>query len=253
MTSEQNVDERISMAGTAADPVYFEKAGSNFAFAGETTSAPVSVLFDPECYYNKKYATDEELSLALQNAYSGSALTQILGAPITWPKDLSMMKWARAVMCNYDRDIPKKSSGSKWADRSDLFFFDAAVKYFKKFEYRWIYSNADCFILKGMTAAIDNERTNVMQLKTAGKFGTGELGHYLTVLKDLQSKIDNTYASLNCDKYIASVEQDEFADRTQQQLKGALELTKSDKTATYVIIGMVVLIVGASGYLIFKK
>lgn len=220
----------------------------SFVGADAATVKPVSgTVYDPDCYYNTLYPTDQGLSAALVNSYSGSALPGIF-----WPADPTMMKWARAVMCYYNRDRPGPSNGSKWADRADLFFFDAAVKYFKKFSYKYQYSNADCYVLTDMSTGIDNERASILQQRAAGSFGTGEEGVYLGILKDLQSNIDNTMASLSCTNYIATNQQQQSADLLQNQLQEAATLSGSDKTATYVVIGVIVLIIGATGYLLYK-
>lgn len=212
-----------------------------------TPLTPADSIYDPACYYNTKYPTDQALSTALINSYSGSALPGI-----SWPHDPTMMKYARAVMCYYNRDRPGPSNGSKWDSRSDLFFFDAAVKYFKKFNYKYKYTNTDCYTLRDMSQGIDNERTSILQQRSAGSFGTGEEGVYLTILKDLQSNIDNASASLSCTNYINTTEQQQSADLLQNQLEKAKTLTGDDKTATYVVIGVIFLIVAATGYILYK-
>lgn len=215
--------------------------------AADGGTVGAGVLFDPQCYYNTKY-TDDALSAALKYAYSGSALPYV-----NWPNDMSMMKWAKAVMCYYDRDIPVRSSGKKWDDRDDLYFFDAAVKTFKKFNFQYKYTNADCYVLKESLIAIDNERTNLAQLRAANGIGTGEEGIYLSLYKDIQSNIENALARLKCSEYISNTEEQQAADSLLSQLKGAKELTgQTDKTAIYLAIGVIVLIAGVAVYFMVK-
>lgn len=237
------------LTGNVMDWPYssFVRADASAVAAPAPILSGAGTVFDPNCFYNTKYPTDESLSRALVGSYSGTALPGV-----SWPHDLGMMKWARAVMCYYDRDRPGPNDGSKWADRADLFFFDAAVKYFKKFNYQYQYKNADCYILKESNTAIDNERTNILQQRAANSFGTGEEGVYLQLLKDLQNNIDNTLAQLSCTEYIANTEQSQAEQSLQTQLQQATTLTSTDKTATYVVIGTIVLIVGVTGYFLLK-
>lgn len=199
----------------------------------------VPVLYDPSCTYSTAYPTDTDLSKKLVWSYSGSAMQGV-----SWVKDLSMMKYARAVMCYYNRGVPGRNNGSKWADRADLFFFDAAVKYFQKYNYAFQYTQMDCSMLKSMLTAIDAERTNVTQLRVTGSLGTGEEGTYLGILKDLESVANNNISSLNCDVYLDQQQQQNISDQSINNFQKVNDLTKTtDNTLKYVILGMIGLVV----------
>lgn len=214
------------------------------------TDADVSELyFNPNTKWSQKYPSDKFLSDALVNSYAGSAYT----GGRDWASDLTMMKWARAVMDYYNRDVPGRTDGKHWSDRSDLFFFDAAVKYFKKFNYHYKYTVADCEMLKEQLPAIDAEVTSVYNRRAAGAFGTGEQGHFLTVLADLKQKISQSMAELNCDQYLTNQENNQILDTQFQQIQQAQSLVKSDKTGTYVVYGMIGIIVIVTVIFIIKK
>lgn len=181
-------------------------------------------------------STDQGLSEWLKWSYSGSAYTQ----GRDWAGNLDMMPWARAVMDFYSRDIPNRSSGDKWDDRQDLFFFDAAVRYFKRFQYQKSYTEADCLVLKEMIPAIDAEIQSIYSRRAAGAFGTGEQGHYLTVLNDLRTHLLMQQAQLTCEKAIAKQENEEFLDTQLDQIKSAQSLvTKPSTGSKYLVYGLI--------------
>lgn len=201
--------------------------------ASSSTSGILSALgIKPEV----DASTDQGLSELLKWSYSGSAYTQ----GRDWAGNQDMMPWARAVMSFYNRSVPNRSSGDKWEDRSDLFFFDAAVRYFKKFNYKKSYTAEDCLIVKEMVPAIDQEIQSVYSRRAAGAFGTGEQGHYLTVLNDLRQQLLIAQAQLLCDKAISKLENEEFLDTQLSQIKQAQSLvTKPSSTSKYLVYGLI--------------
>ncbi len=181
-------------------------------------------------------STDQGLSELLKWSYSGSAYT----GGRDWASQLDMMPWARQVMDFYSRDVPNRSSGDKWDDRSDLFLFDAAVRYFKRFQYRKTYTEADCLILQEVIPAIDAEIQSVYSRRAAGAFGTGEQGDFLTVLNDLRTHILLQQAQLTCTKEITRLENEEFLDTQMEQIKAAQSLvTKPSSGSKYLVYGLI--------------
>jgi hypothetical protein len=223
--------------------------GSVKFFRNATGNGVAGYYYAADSIYGSKYPTDEALRSALIYANSGGAYA---GAR-DWVQDINMMKWARAVMDYYSRDIPGRSDGGKWADRSDLFFFDAAVKYFKKFEYRYAYNQSDCEMLKEMGPAIDAEHTNVLAERAAGAFGTGEEGHYLRILGDLQQKVNTAQAELTCDQYLTDQQNNQILNTQFQQIQQAQTLTKPDNKTTYLVYGMIGAVLLVTGILLMKK
>lgn len=220
--------------------------GPGSVFRNATGDANSGYYYSADSIYNSKYPTDTDLRNALIYAYSGSAYHA------DWVQDINMMKWARAVMDYYSRGLPSRSDGGYWADRSDLFFFDTAVKYFKRFEYRNIYTQGDCEMLKEMGPAIDAEITSIFQRRAAGAFGTGEQGHFLTVLNDLKQKIATAMAQLTCDQYLTNQQNQDVLNTQFQQIKQAQTLTKTDKTTTYIVYGMIASVLVVTGILLMK-
>lgn len=209
-------------------------AASTTAPAGSSLTNALTMLGLQKPSADKN--TDEGLSDWLQWSYSGSAYT----AGRDWADQLEMMPWARAVMNFYDRDVPNRSSGDKWEDRADLFFFDAAVRYFKRFNYKKSYSAEDCLTIKEMVPAIDQEIQSIYSRRAAGAFGTGEQGHYLTVLNDLRQQLLIAQAQLLCDKTITKLENEEFLDTQLSQIKQAQSLvTKPSSGSKYLVFGLI--------------
>lgn len=226
--------DKLGVEQTPTDAATTTAAGSS-----TTTSSTTGGLFSILNTFKKPEvdkSTDQGLSELLKWSYSGSAYTQ----GRDWAGNLDMMPWARAVMDFYTRDVPNRSSGDKWEDRSDLFFFDAAVRYFKKFNYKKTYAAEDCLILKEMIPAIDAEIQSVYSRRAAGAFGTGEQGHYLTILNDMRQKILVAEAELLCDKTITKLENDEFLDTQLDQIKAAQSLvTKPSSGSKYLVYGLI--------------
>lgn len=181
-------------------------------------------------------STDQGLSEWLKWSYGGSSYTQ----GRDWAGDLDMMPWARAVMTFYNRDVPNRSNGDKWDNRQDLFFFDTAVRYFKRFNYKPAYTEQDCLIVKEMVPAIDEEIQSIYSRRAAGAFGTGEQGHYLTILNDLRQQLLIAQAQLLCDKAITKQENQDFLDTQLDQIKAAQSLvTKPSSGSKYLVYGLI--------------
>src|SRR3954468_17040425 len=70
--------------------------------------------YAPDALNLSTYSNDELLRNDLIYAYSGNAYPQL------WPQDINMVKWARAVMDFYNRGLPGRSDGDRWANHEDL-------------------------------------------------------------------------------------------------------------------------------------
>ncbi|HEX4850552.1 MAG TPA: hypothetical protein VFV08_07095 [Puia sp.] len=219
----------------------------------DTQSSGMAVYFDPNAASLQKYPTDQALSTALIHSYGGSALTNVFGAPITWPKDLNMMVWARAVMDYFNRDIPVTANGSHWNDRRDLFFFDAAVNYFKKFQYRFQYTQADCDLLNQMIPALDQERESVLGRRAAGAFGDGEESQYLTVIDALKQKLATAQAQLNCANVISNESQQQVLGNQLAAVQQAQSTVQTHPFTTYLVYGVIGVAVLVAVIVIVKK
>lgn len=194
------------------------------------------------------YNTDIFLSNALIAAYAGSSF-----AGQAWPEDLEMMKWARAVMDYYNRGIPNRADGSKWSARADLVFFAFAVNYFRKFNYRYTYTQADCQMLKEMIPAVDSEIQSVYAKRASGTFGEGEEGESVQILSDLKQHFTTWMAQLSCDQYLTNAENQDVLNTQFQQIKQAQSLTKTNNTTTYVVYGMIAAVLLVTGILLVRK
>lgn len=198
------------------------------------------ILYNSSTSYDVKYPTDQVLSIALQPAYNSK---------YGWVTDLTMMKWARAVMDFYKIDIPGPCgiNCKTWGSQQPAYTFDVAVNYFKEFGYRLTYTTDDCEFLTNVITSINSEIENVAQ-EAAAKTPGIDLGIHTKVLNDLKTYFNTWIANLDCVDVINNAKTDLS---TQQQLslqsaENSLQAQSNLGTniLLYVMIGAVVVVAG---------
>lgn len=106
--------------------------------------------------------------------------------------------------------------------------------------------------LKNIQADIDAQ----LRMNTAGGSGAGGSTPAIAGMTQRQAELQAFYNNLQCDTYFSQQQSTDFLNTQLSALQASGQLTgtaTSDKTTTYVIIGIIVLALGISSYLIFHK
>lgn len=117
-------------------------------------------------------------------------------------------------------------------------------------------AKSSCYDVDAIAKSVKGEIDAQYQKKTLLKSGKSQAG-VTTVINGYQAYYDQVVAYYNkmlCDKQITDAQQQEDLNSNLNVLGQAQKLSKNvDKTATYVILGMIGVVVLVTGYIIFKK
>jgi hypothetical protein len=117
-------------------------------------------------------------------------------------------------------------------------------------------AKSNCYDLAAIEKSVKQEIDSLYQKNTLAKSQATISGN-TTIINGYQKYHDQVvayYNKMQCDNVIAAAEQQESVDANLSLLDRAQALTKNvDKTATYIIIGMIILVVGVAGVVVYKK
>lgn len=228
--------------------------GSSTAIIPATTAAEMPVAIDPTGGYwnpaspnNQKYPSDADLVKVTLASWPGQS----------WLDDPANAKYIRNALDYLGAAIPAPGgcqSGCKWASTEPYHRLLMAIKYFRQFDFKFNYGQADCINLANIITAIDNESINVQQQRVAGSLGVGETGVQIAILGDMKSKITTAMSNLNCTQYLNDLAQSSFLGTVQDQIaQSSATEDASGQTTKYIIWGMLGVVVLVSLVIVFKK
>lgn len=214
-------------------------------------------LYQQEGQYSLQYPTDKILSDNLlqygyncgNNLFHTGGAQWLMGPGYEFNADLNNMRWARAVMNYYSKNVPSGRCGGDgdwWANK---FFFLHAEQYFKNFNFPFFVWEADqtiCGQVNDILKAIDDEITSVnRQAAAAGRGGTG-LSILLQILGDIRREINLKKASLDCSRFLITQTKQDDADLikkvTDESLAKPDGTTDVSKYASYGVFAFIAII-----------
>lgn len=182
---------------------------------------------------NVKWAVGEDNSYKFLGIKKGSLIGMIVGGPI-------------GALVGGGGSITE----AKVPDNSEDDFTDAIRGQYP------ITAKSNCYDVAAVMKSVKTEIDSQYQKKTLLKSGASQAG-VTTVINGYQKYLDQVTAYYNkmlCDKQIEDAQQQEDLSSNISVLGEAQKLSKNvDKTATYVILGMIGVVVLVTGYIIFKK
>lgn len=196
------------------------------------------------------------LQQQLLNVYNSVGYVKgwLRDAAIPFFNDINNVAKAKDVMLFYNREIPTidhhvnlKNSFIHGlpivADFTlDCYFFFAACKYFKQFNFPIQNLQSNCGLMKDLITVINNEKESVLQ-RGATKWEKKEI----LVLNNMKTAIELQMSNLNCNLYLTQTEQqyqiDSVTKVAEQSINSNSQKTDYTNYAIYGIIAIIVIVI----------